>query len=222
MNIKSISIPKNQSGRDTDNDKVNHYFARLMTPSEVLKATTHQPVSVQKNTAGNWVLSGDVSAEMFSCLQKASGLHFPLRLTGFKSSSGLAYCCLTHQVKNFQSRLILPLYDEKVLQLLEALTQSEKLTFSLGNNDEEQALLLPCPLKRTDLLPILAMASGTSNATKHEVLSELPFLLPEFSHPLRVPTLVKGVKTGHVSVSLLLPSTLNEYFNERFSEGALQ
>ena len=222
MNKPSISVPENQSSRDTDYDKSSHYFARLMTPSEVLKATTHQPVAVQRKTVGNWVLSGDVSAKMFSCLQKASGRHLPLRLTGFDSSSGLAYCCLTHQVNNFQSRFILPLYDEKVLQMLEALTLSEKLTFLLGNNDEEQALLLPCPLKRTDLLPILAMASGTSNATKHEVLSELPFLLPEFGHHLRVPSLVKGVNTGHVSVSLLLPSILDDYFGAKLSEGALQ
>lgn len=222
MNKPSISVPKNQSSRDTDYDKVNHYFAGLMTPVEVLNAIANQPLAVQRRTAGHWVLSGDVSAEMFSLLRDASGRHFPLRLTGFKSSSGLAYCSLTHQVKNYQSRLILPLYYEKVQQMLEALTLSEKLTFSLGNNDEEQALLLPCPLKRTDLLPILAMATGTSNATKHEVLSELPFLLPEFCHPLRVPSLVRGITTRHVSVSLLLPSILNEYFNERFSEGALQ
>ena len=222
MNKPLISVPKNQSSRVTDNDKVNHYFAGLMTPVEVLKATANRPLAVQRRTAGHWVLSGDVSSKMFLLLRENSGVHIPVRMTAFKSSSGLAYCCMTQQVNSYQSRLILPLYDEKVLHLFEALTHSEKLTFSLGNNDTENALLFPCPVRPKELLPLLAMSVEIGTPVIHEVLSELPFLLPEFGHPLRVPSLVKGVNTGHVSVSLLLPSILNEYFNERFSEGALQ
>ena len=121
------------------------YFARLMRPEEVAKATRNHPVHVQENIAGHWMLCSDVSKQMFGLLKQAPKRMFPTRLTAFRSSSGVCYGVLTHQISGHQHRFLTVLSDPSVRLFLQSMTK-ERLGFMLGNDNSEEALVLECPL----------------------------------------------------------------------------
>lgn len=206
--------------RNSLNGQSSLYFARLMTPTEVAGATSRQPLQVRQKTEGHWVLCGDVSAPMFDLLKDVSSPHLPTRLTGFNSSGGFGYCVMTHQVLRHQNRFVLSLYDPAVRMLLEAITKSAKLSFMLGNDDGDNALLLECPLKPIEFMPLLAMSSEATLKEQRAALHELPILMATMCNPLQVPSLFSGVPVQHVSVSMLLPCILDEGFRAVLSKAA--
>ncbi|WP_157979290.1 hypothetical protein [Rhodoferax ferrireducens] len=187
------------------NEQATHYFARLMTPPEVAVATQRQPPEVRQKTEGHWVLCGDVSGPMFKLLQKVPSKQFQTRLTAFNSSSGFAYCVLTHQVERHQHRFLLGLTDPAVRTFLESMTTTGKLTFMLGDDDGNNALLFESPLLPNMFMPVLAMAPEVNLETQRTALSELPCVQAVIGNPLQVPSLLEGYSVQYVSVSLLLP-----------------
>lgn len=208
------------AARNSLNGQSSHYFARLLSPTEVAEATCRQPAQVRRKTDGHWVLCGDVSAPMFDLLKDVSSPHLPTRLTGFNSSGGFGYCVMTHQVLRHQNRFVLSLYDPAVRMFLEAITKSGKLSFMLGNGDGDNALLLECPLKPIEFMPLLAMSSEATLKEQREALQELPILLSTMGNPLQVPSLFSGLSVQHVSVSMLLPRILDEGFRAVLSKAA--
>lgn len=215
--LSQESSARNQNHRNGGN---SHYFARLMTPTEVAGATSRQPVQVRQKTEGRWVLCGDVSATMFNRLKEEPRQLFQTRLTGFSSSGGYAYCVMSHQVDRHQSRLVLPLYDPSVRRFVEAMTTSGELAFLLGDDDGDNAVLLECPLKPKEFLPLLAMSSEANLEQQRDALQELPILMAVMGNPLQVPSLHNGVSVQHVSVSMLLPGILDEGFRAVLSKAA--
>ena len=193
-------------------EHATHYFARLMTPVEVADATLGQPPEVRQKTAGNWVLSGDVSASMFQLLKCVNAKQFPARLTGFNSPAGFPYVVFTHQVERYQHRFLLALTDPAVQEFLRSIADRGQLTFMLGNDDGTDALLLENPLLPAMVMPILEMAPEVNLATQRAALAELPCVQVVMGAPLQVPSLLKGYGVRHVSVSLLLPAALNEQY----------
>jgi hypothetical protein len=202
------------------NGSCSHYFGRLMSPAEVAEATIQQPPAVKKVTDGHWALCGDVSTEMYKLIQKAQQLHFPMRLSGFSSSNGVAYCALSLQVQRNQCRFLLPLYDPSVRSFIAAMTRSEHLTLSLGNDDGDQALLLRSPLKPNEYMPLLAMSSEATLDEQMEAVQELPTVQAFMGNPLQIPSLFPGYSVQHVSVSLLLPSILKDCCEEALVKAA--
>lgn len=186
-------------------------FARLMRPSEVAAATQNQPKIVQTRVAGRWMLCGDVSSEMFRLLKQVSTPYFPTRVTGFHSPSGHGYGVLTHQVNGhgLQSRFVVCLSDPKVREFLAA-TATEQVSFMLGNNNGNDALILESPLKSNELTPLLAMSQEISKQEQKSALQELPLVLEAVTSLAKVPSLFAGQQVRQVNVSFLLPSVLDE------------
>ena len=222
MNRLHISPNPYASNLRSVGSECSHYFARLMTPEEVAQATFKQPAQVRKKTLGHWLLAGDVCSEMFRLLKDVQGEIFPMRITGFSSSDGAAYCTLVHQVRHFQHRFVMPLYDPAVRCFIEALSKSDGMIFSLGNDDGNEALLFPCPVRPNDFLPLLAMSSDASLDEQRNALKELQFMLPVIASPLLVPSLFGGVLVQHVSVSLLLPCVIDEVFHCALTKAATE
>jgi len=207
------------SNQNPVNGQSSHYFARLMTPTEVAEATARQPLQVRQKTEGHWVLCGDVSAPMFSLLKEAQRLNFPTRLTGFNSSGSFGYCVITHQVMRQQHRFVLSLYDPAVRSFLEAKSK-DQVTFMLGNDDGDNALLLENPLKPSEFLPLLSMSAEATLEEQREALQELPILMATMGDLLQVPSLLKEYSVQHVSVSVLLPGILDEGFRSALVKAA--
>lgn len=197
-----------------------HYFARLMTPQEVADATLRQPPEVQRNTAGHWVLSGDVSTPMFQLLKRVRAKNFPARITCFSSPAGYGYVALTHQVENFQHRFLLSLTDPAVNKFLCSISNTGKVTFMMGNNDGWESILLPNPLLPNTFVPVLAMSPEVNAEAQRAALTELHCAQVVMGDPLQVPSLIEGLSVKHVCVSLLLPEILNEKFKRTVQQAA--
>jgi hypothetical protein len=175
------------------------YSSRLMCPEEVASATANQPPQVREATKGNWTLSGDVCPEMFALLGTSELTHFPVRLTGFRSSSGMTYGVLTHQIAHFQSRIVLHLSDPRVRQFLEAMAETS-VVFMLGNDGTEQAVLVGSPLQPAMFLPLLAMTAEPLEDQSEALLEEIPLVMLEMGKPATIPSLTAGRSVHHVSV----------------------
>ena len=187
----------------------SHYFSRLMRPSEVDEATKDYADSVRQLVAGHWTLCGDVSAEMFSLIRQSRADFLPTRLTGFRSSDGVGYGVVTHQVGGHQHRAVLCLYDPSVREFLQAAAK-DRLYFLLGNDDGDEAALLRSPLKPVEFIPLLAMSPDASEEQQRKAVFELPAIASTLSDPLQVPSIPGCQPVRHVSVSLLLPGILGE------------
>lgn len=189
------------------------YSSRLMCPEEVASATANQPPQVREATQGNWTLSGDVCPQMFALLGTSELTHFPVRLTGFRSSSGMTYGVLTHQIAHFQSRIVLHLSDPRVRQFLEAMAETS-VVFLLGNDGTEQAVLAGSPLKSHMYLPLLAMAAEPVDNASEALLEEIPLVMLEMGKPATIPSLTAGRAVHHVSVSMLIPDAVADAVEE--------
>jgi hypothetical protein len=212
MNKPAFSKESKGSRMGVINEHASHYFARLMTPPEVAAATQRQPPEVRQKTEGHWVLCGDVSGPMFKLLKVVSSKQFQTRLTAFNSSSGFAYCVLTHQVERHQHRFLLSLTDPAVQRFLESMTTTGKLTFMLGDDNGNNSLLLESPVQPNLLMPVLAMAPEVNLERQRDALNELPWVQADMGNPLQVPSLLEGYSVQYVSVSLLLPTVFNEQY----------
>ena len=220
MNKPTHSSDSGTSSSYSDKSQCRQYFARLMTPSEVAKATINHPIQVRQRTEGHWVLCGDISSVMFNLLREAPPLNFPMRLSGFSSTDGVTYCTLVHQAERHQSRIVLPLYDPSVRLFLEAMTKSENLTFLLGNDDGDDSILLNSPVKPMQYMPLLALSCPATPQEQHKALLELPIVQEMMGNPLQVPSCFPGYSVQHVNVSLLLPTILNDSFQAALTQAA--
>ena len=206
---------KSASANTISPGKCIYTFARLMRPSEVAESTQSHPENVKVRVAGRWMLCGDVSTQMFSLLKDVSAPFFPTRVTGFHSPSGRGYGVLTHQVNGhgLQSRFVLCLSDPHVREFLAA-TATEPVSFLLGNNNGNDALVLESPLKANELTPLLAMSQEFSKEEQKMELLELPLVLEAVTSLTQVPSLYAGQTVHQVNVSFLLPSILDENFRK--------
>ena len=185
------------------------YHSRLMSPEEVKSATARQPQQVREVTQGKWCLSGDVCPQMFELLGKLELSHFPVRITGFRSSSGMTYGVLTHQVARFQSRIVMSLSDPWVRQFLQAMADTT-MVFLLGNDGNEDSLLFSSPVQPSMFLPLLAMPAEPFDGEPEGLVEETALVMSEMSQPATVPSLTVGHVIHHVSVSMLLPEVVND------------
>lgn len=222
MNKSKISHHTVAPDRCDVSGSCSQYYGRLMTPSEVAQATIEHSVEVRQVTACQWVLCGDVSTQMFRLIQKAPKLLYPMRLSGFGSSHGVAYCAITLQAELHQCRFVLPLYDPSFRSFIEAMTRSENLTLSLGNDGGDEALLLRSPMKPLEYMPVLALSSKATPEEQREALFELPTVQAIMGHQLKIPSLLEGLSVQHVCVSLLLPSILNDCYQDALAKAAVK
>lgn len=191
-----------------------HYFARLMSPSQAAEATSKKPKEVREWTRGHWLLCGDVATSMFNLLKGVRRSNVSARFTGFTSSAGFSYAVLTHQVERSQHRFLLSLSDPAVRKLLESITTDGKLAFMLGNDDGEDALLLENPLKPIAFRPVLAMAPPSDYEVQRAAVQELADAQDLIGRPPQVPSIFQQYVVHHASVSLLLPTIVNDMFKD--------
>ena len=209
--MNQSSYPNEVAANQFSKGQSSRTFARLMRPSEVAEATKNYPKEVQDRIAGHWLLCGDVSSKMFRLLKAVSTRYFPTRVTGFKSSTGYGYGVFTHQVggHGIQSRFVMCLSDPRVREFLASMA-TDKVSFMLGNDCQNDALVLECPLNTREINPLLAMSYEATKDEQKEAMWELPLVLEAVTNRLQVPSLFVGQPVRQVDVSFLLPSILDE------------
>jgi hypothetical protein len=181
------------------------YPASILTPEQVVKNTTKHPAHVRAQVLGKWFLCGDLSERMFDLVKAEWPGDLSIRVTAFSSPIGVNYGVVSHQARSYAHRFVLPLYEPSAGELLKAI-QQKPLMFMLGRDDEEEAMVLPCPLPGHDFAPLVALCRQPGCEQLRDAVAELPNVLRVLKEPSQVPTAVRGQEVAHVDVSVLLPT----------------
>jgi hypothetical protein len=190
-----------------------HYFARLMSPSEVVEATANQPEPVRGLINDRWVLCGDVSEQMFSMLQGSTEGSFPTRVTGLSTKDGAHYAVISHQIFNWQHRFLLPLYDEYVQAFIDVAAKG-KIAYMLGNDGASEAIVFDNIVPSRGFVPVAAMCKPMTQEAQEDAMLEMSFIIDELSQPGKIPTLLESHAVKYVSVSAVMPQVLRHVLHE--------
>jgi hypothetical protein len=221
MNATQFSMPRHAANQCSGHGEVSLSFAKLLTPNAVSQATRGQSKRVQLETAGNWVLAGTVSAPMLKLLCDMRDWTIQFQVSEFLSSKGVPYVILAHQVGVYQSRFLIPVFDARACQFIEGLTNSVSLMVSLGNDALAEAVLLPCHLQASDFLPALSISTNASPEVQLDALEELPFVVETARNHRFLPGIKGADNVQNVSVSLLMPEMLGDYYEKLIHQAAM-
>ena len=199
------TVDPDVAGGCTDAERRFFYPASILTPEQVLKNTKSYPENVRASVRGKWFLCGDFSERMFDLVKADFPGDLSIRVTVFASAIGVYYGVVSHQVKDHAHRFVLPLYEPSAVELLQSV-QKLPLMFMLGRDEEEDAVVLPCPLTGHDFAPLLTLCSSPAVEQLRDAVAELPQVISQLKEPSRVPTAVRGQEVTHVDVSVLLPT----------------
>jgi hypothetical protein len=97
------------------------------------------------------------------------------------------------------------LFEPTVQRFFDSVSMGEKLTISIGKADSEAALLVPYPIRNSELLGVRKLTVSSNFSDRQKALTELPRLLPFLGSLDLIPSLIKRVVVKQVSVSLLHP-----------------
>lgn len=189
----------------SDDERRLFYPASILTPEQVLKTTEKYPENVRAQVLGNWFLCGDLSEAMFDLVKANWPGDLSIRITAFASPIGVYYGVVSHQTKGYAHRFVLPLYEPGAAELLKSI-QLTPFMFMLGRDEEDEAMVLPCPLPGRDFAPLLALCRRPLNEHLLDAVAELPKVISILKEPSQVPTSVRGQEVTHVDVSVLLPT----------------
>lgn len=191
-----------------------------MDPLEVKNAVENYPSAVNIWTNKKWYLCGDAKSELFSMFKADFRESVAVHLTAYDTPAGVSYAVISHQIYGWTHRFVLPLYEKKVRTMLLDLQKAE-LGFMFGNEGEQDAVLLHCPLTAPAFAPLLAKANPLPREKLQKVLAELPWVIRVMNEPNQVPSLRQGERVTDVSVSAVLPTqAMIRFFAER-SKGAM-
>lgn len=177
---------------------------RLMSPEEVERATEDLDELAHQRIRGRWSLCGDCSPEMFDDIARKGDVTFRHSLGVFQRDDRFKFLVFTHQVGYAQHRFLVPMWDPRVPDLLDAVSQG-RYCISLARMGGTQALVLSAT----------ANASLAAELRKHldrpmpdplelqTLLRGLPQLMESAAEPEHFSELIKGVTVTDVSVSIV-------------------
>jgi len=101
---------------------------RLMSPEEVEQATEgHAPLK-RRRVRGHWLLCGNCSQQMFDAIARENEDSLRYAFGVFASTEGTQFMLVTHQLESTQHRFLVPLWDPRVPDFLDALSQGRITT----------------------------------------------------------------------------------------------
>lgn len=180
------------------------FVGELRSPDEVAEALAERSEEERLRMGRRWLFCGSVEQDMFQVLRHEPVESLHQRVTGFVSKTGAAYGVLTHQVRGYQHRLVLPLFDAEVQQAVLALTR-EPFGFLMSRDGEEESLLLPrSNITGDNMQGLPGLRKEMSDAALAASIGELPDVVMAITDVEQIPSLLE-VPTHSVSVSFVLP-----------------
>lgn len=184
--------------------RAQYTMGRLMSPEEVDEATEGYDPHVQSRIRGHWSLCGDCSQEMFDDIARRGDVSLRHSLGVFQRGDGTKFLVVTHQLGNAQHRFLLPMWDPRVPDLLDALSKGQ-ITISLARKGDTQAMVFSAaanvPLAQ-ELRKHLDMHVPDPQLLR-ALLRGLPQLMETAAEPEHFPNLMEGVKVTDVSLSVV-------------------
>lgn len=186
------------------NTKLNVGFGRLMSPNEVVAATSHR-IDVPDGVKLNWFLCGDIPEPLFTAL-KWDAANLTFRVRAFSSPTA-AFVMFTLQRNDVQVRFVMGLGDERVEACLSDVCK-DGLMLSLSTAYGGQAILCRFEIEPEKLLPVLTISKACPAPSDEKMAAELGFVLIEALKPETVPSAIGGITVRQVYPVVILPEHL--------------
>lgn len=189
--------------------RAQYTMGRLMSPEEVDEATEGYDPQVQSRIRGHWFLCGDCSQEMFDDIARQGDVAIRHALGVFQRGDGTKFLVVTHQLGNAQHRFLVPMWDPRVPNLLDALSQGQT-SISLARKGDTQAVVLSATADAPLTLELrmhLDMPPPDPQLLR-ALLRGLPQLMETAAEPEHFPDLMEGVAVTDVSVSVVFDAML--------------
>jgi len=189
--------------------RAQYTMGRLMSPEEVEKATEGYDEQTRQHVRGHWSLCGDCSQEMFDAIVRQGDAALRHSLGVIQREDGTKFLVVTHQLVNAQHRFLVPMWDPRVPDLLDAVSLGRN-SISLARKGGTHALVLSAaanaPLA-AQLRKHLDMPIPDPQQLR-ELLRGLPQLMETAAKPEHFPNLMEGVKVTDVSLSIVFDAML--------------
>jgi hypothetical protein len=193
----AIKVNKMQLSRD-----VNLYAGRLMSPEEVLNATSERG-NISLHIRNRWYLCGDVSEKFWTLMENGTEI-LGYRITVFTSPDNTVYAAFVVQLKQFQARFLLSLSDDKALKFI-AEAAVAGLGLSLGRNEGGKAILLDFQISPAQIEPLFAIAKQSRRLSEAEAFIEFELATMSALDKKFVPSAVAEYEVQHVSLNVIPP-----------------
>ncbi|WP_103018624.1 hypothetical protein [Alicycliphilus denitrificans] len=182
---------------------------RLMSPEEVEQATEgHDPLK-RRRIRGHWFLCGDCSQQMFDGITRQGEAALRYSLGVSQRGDDIKFLVVTHQLGNAQHRFLVPMWDPRVPNLLEAFSQGQT-SISLARKGDTQAVVLsltadaPYALELRKHLDMFMPDPQRLQA----LLRAMPEWMETAAEPEQFPNLMEGLAITDVSVSIVFDAML--------------
>lgn len=180
------------------------YVGEVRSPDDLAEVLAERSNEERLRLGHRWLFCGNVEPGMFDVLRQEPVDSLHQRVTGFVSKTRAAYGVLTHQVRGYQHRLVLPLFDSEIRQAVAAVSQ-EPFGFLLSKDGaEESLLLLRSSVTGDSLQGLPGLRKEVSDAELPAMIAELPDIVMAITDAERIPSLVEQ-PTQSVSVSFVMP-----------------
>ena len=184
--------------------RAQYTVGRLMSSNEVDEATEDYDHLTRQRVEGHWFLCGDCSQEMFDGIARHGEAALRYSLGVSQRGDDTKFLVITHQLGNAQHRFLVPMWDPRVPNLVEALSQGQT-SISLARKGDTQAVVLsltadaPYALELRKHLDMLM----PDPQQLQELLRALPQFMETAAEPEQLPNLIEGLAITDVSVSIV-------------------
>ena len=189
--------------------RAQYTVGRLMSPKEVEEATEDYDHQTRQRVRGHWLLCGDCSQEMFDGIARQGEAALRYSVGVSQRGDDTKFLVITHQLGNAQHRFLVPMWDPRVPNLVEAFSQGQ-ISISLERKGDTQSVVLSLTADAPYALELgkhLDMYMPDPQRLQ-ALLRGLPQWMETAAEPEQFPNLMEGLAITDVSVSIVFDAML--------------
>ena len=189
--------------------RAQYTVGRLMSPKEVEEATEDYDYLTRQHVRGHWFLCGDCSQEMFDGIARQGEAALRYSLGVSQRGDDAKFLVITHQLGNAQHRFLVPMWDPRVSNLLEAFSLGQT-SISLARKGDTQAVVLSLTADAPFALELRKHLNMSMPEPQqlHALLRAMPEWMETAAEPEHFPNLMEGAAVTDVSLSIVCDAML--------------
>ena len=189
--------------------RAQYTVGRLMSPKEVEEATEDYDHQTRQRVRGHWLLCGDCSQEMFDGIARQGEAALRYSLGVSQRGDDTKFLVITHQLGNAQHRFLVPMWDPRVSNLLEAFSLGQT-SISLARKGDTQAVVLSLTADAPFALELRKHLNMSMPEPQqlHALLRAMPEWMETAAEPEHFPNLMEGAAVTDVSLSIVCDAML--------------
>ena len=189
--------------------RAQYTVGRLMSSNDVDEATEDYDHLTRQRVEGHWFLCGDCSQEMFDGIARlgAAALRYSVGVS--QRGDDTKFLVITHQLGNAQHRFLVPMWDPRVSNLLEAFSLGQT-SISLARKGDTQAVVLSLTADAPFALELRKHLNMSMPEPQqlHALLRAMPEWMETAAEPEHFPNLMEGAAVTDVSLSIVCDAML--------------